>query len=260
MLVLSRRPDETITFPTLGIAVQILRIDGQTARIGIEAPRSVPIVRGELAKEPAAGTPLTIAAPVSPAVEMPGKLGHHLRGQLNTATVALYVAQRQLQAGRTPEAEDTIQQALNTLARLEAELNRKQAPKAPPTPSACIKALVVEDNPCESALLTSYLQLSGVQAEHVPDGRDALDYLSSNPRPDVVLLDMRLPRCDGPATLSAIRANEALADLKVFAVTGSAPTEYNLPPGRGGVDGWFRKPLNPVQIVETLKKVLTVPN
>lgn len=254
MLVLSRRPDETITFPTLGIAIQILRVDGQTARIGIEAPRSVPIVRGELATMPA------ITPVLTPAVEQPGKLGHHVRGQLNTATIALYVAQRQLQAGNTPEAEDTIQQALNTLARLEAELNNKQAPNAPPRPASCIKALVVEDNPCESALLTSYLQLSGVDVEHVPDGRDALDYLSSHPRPDVVLLDMRLPRCDGPATLSAIRANEALADLKVFAVTGSAPTEYNLPPGRGGVDGWFRKPLNPVQIVETLKKVVAVHN
>jgi len=48
MLVLSRRLDEMICFPDLGITVRVVGIHGATVRLGIEAPREVKILRGEL--------------------------------------------------------------------------------------------------------------------------------------------------------------------------------------------------------------------
>ena len=48
MLVLSRREEQTITFPDLGITIQVLRTGGHQVRIGIDAPRSVRVLRGEL--------------------------------------------------------------------------------------------------------------------------------------------------------------------------------------------------------------------
>src|SRR5437868_4910960 len=39
MLVLARRPEEKILFPTLGITIEILRVTGQVVRVGVEAPR-----------------------------------------------------------------------------------------------------------------------------------------------------------------------------------------------------------------------------
>lgn len=48
MLVLSRREDDKILFPNLGISVQIVRIDGKKARVGVQAPRDVHILRHEL--------------------------------------------------------------------------------------------------------------------------------------------------------------------------------------------------------------------
>jgi carbon storage regulator CsrA len=48
MLVLSRRTNEEITFPVLGISVEVLRIEGGKVRLGIRAPRSVRVLRGEL--------------------------------------------------------------------------------------------------------------------------------------------------------------------------------------------------------------------
>ncbi len=53
MLVLTRREDQTITFPELGITLQILRVGGQQVRIGIDAPRDVRVLRGELTEEQA---------------------------------------------------------------------------------------------------------------------------------------------------------------------------------------------------------------
>lgn len=49
MLVLSRREDQTIVFPDLGITVRVLRPGKHHVRLGIEAPESIRILRGELA-------------------------------------------------------------------------------------------------------------------------------------------------------------------------------------------------------------------
>ena len=49
MLVLSRRPQEKILFPGTGISIEIVKTKGNTVRVGIEAPSSVRILRGEIA-------------------------------------------------------------------------------------------------------------------------------------------------------------------------------------------------------------------
>lgn len=51
MLVLSRRPDEQIVFPELGISIKVIRTKGNQVRLGIQAPETIRILRGELAFE-----------------------------------------------------------------------------------------------------------------------------------------------------------------------------------------------------------------
>jgi carbon storage regulator CsrA len=48
MLVLSRRKNESIEFPELGITVEVIRVKGNAVRLGIKAPDRVRILRGEL--------------------------------------------------------------------------------------------------------------------------------------------------------------------------------------------------------------------
>jgi len=48
MLVLSRRIDETIVLPDLGITIKVVKVEGKTVSIGIEAPEQIQILRGEL--------------------------------------------------------------------------------------------------------------------------------------------------------------------------------------------------------------------
>jgi carbon storage regulator CsrA len=242
MLVLSRRPRQSIEFPHLGISVQVLRVNGQTVRVGVEAPRSVAVQRGEL-------EPFDVPPP-APDVAA-SRARHHLRGCLNTAMMSLYLAQRQLHSGLAGDADGALQQALDQMEKLEGELAAASAQAKKPARRP-IRALLVEDNPHESALLESYLRLSGVDVANASDGHEALDYLSTHEPPDAVLLDMRLPRCDGPTTVAAIRGNPNYSRLKIFAVSGSRPEEVGVPAGPGGVDGWFTKPLNPARLVDTL--------
>lgn len=48
MLVLSRKANETVEFPELGISVEVVRVNGSIVRLGVKAPDSVRILRGEL--------------------------------------------------------------------------------------------------------------------------------------------------------------------------------------------------------------------
>lgn len=245
MLIITRRTKQSIEFPTLGISIQVLRVLGRAVRVGIQAPRSIPIFREELEPHLAASADLPEQPPLGN--EAARRARHALRGRLNTATLALYLAQRQLEAGLSADAGSTLRHALAELQRLEGELaGSGQAP------SRRIRALLVEDNAHESALLEGYLRLHGVDVVTVGDGDEALDYLATHELPDAVLLDMRLPRRDGAATLAAIRADPALAGLKVFAVSGRQPEEVGIPAGPAGVDAWFSKPLNPAQLMDTL--------
>jgi CheY-like chemotaxis protein len=83
-----------------------------------------------------------------------------------------------------------------------------------------------------------------------------LDYLRTHEKPDVVLLDMGLPRLDGAATLREIRREPAFADLKVIGVSGHHPEEYNLEPSPRGIHRWFQKPVDPTALLRELKAVV----
>jgi CheY-like chemotaxis protein len=107
--------------------------------------------------------------------------------------------------------------------------------------------------------LALLLRRGGVNVDTAGDGVDALDYLRSNARPDVILLDMGLPRCDGPTAVRAIRQDPACAGVKIVAVSGHAAGDFDLPQGPAGVDRWFQKPLDPGELILDLRRECGTP-
>lgn len=95
-----------------------------------------------------------------------------------------------------------------------------------------MKILLVEDN-FEHLRLTKYiLRHNNVPGEVyvVRDGQEALDYLynrhrftdrSANPRPQLVLLDLNIPRIDGKEVLRQIKSDDALKDISVVILSSS---------------------------------------
>src|SRR5215217_8218956 len=79
--------------------------------------------------------------------------------------------------------------------------------------------LVVDDDPdtCESLVL--FLQKSNHEAVCASDGREAMAMLTQR-RPDLVLLDLRLPEMDGIAFLNVVRSYLQWIELPVIVITG----------------------------------------
>jgi carbon storage regulator CsrA len=243
MLVISRRPEERIVFPTLGVTLQIVRVKNNVVRVGIEAPPEVRVLREELVDKPPAQVP---AAP------RPAGLPHAQRNKLNKATLLLHLLQRQLESSCRGAAQQT-------LAKVIEALEAVGAPGGKPKPPKRCRTLVVDDEKNERELLAGLLNMHGCECVTAADGEEALAYLDKNLRPDFVLLDMRMPRCDGPRTLEQIRRDPRFAGLKIFAISGTTPEDAGLQVGPEGVDAWFQKPLNPRQLWEVMQQDLNRP-
>jgi carbon storage regulator CsrA len=251
MLVLSRKENEKVLFPHLGIALQILRVNGGKVRLGLEAPSDVSIVRYEIA------SPEQIDEFSERLQQSASNLDHEARNRLQTTLLALCVIQKQLARNLTDDAEATLGELIAQMQGLEREVSSNgKGRRAADRPRR--RALIVEDNSNEQRLLASYLALSGYDVDTVDDGMKALDWLASHDRPDAVVMDMQLPRLGGAAAVGVLRSDPRFRGLKVYAVSGMDRRDAHVPVGPEGVDHWFAKPLDPQLLVERMNAELAL--
>ena len=178
-----------------------------------------------------------------------------MRNRLNAAVLAVEMLRLQLAAGDTVAAEEPLDKVVNELRALAMMLQSESTTTPAPASTRVRrpwKALLVEDNANESNLLAGYLRMTGFQVDTAGDGADALDYLHSHDRPDVVLLDMLMPRLDGPTTIGRIRRDPSLEGMKIYAVSGTSPKRFDVQTGPGGIDRWFSKPVDPRELVRQI--------
>jgi carbon storage regulator CsrA len=266
MLVLSRGRNDKVVFPTLGISVEILRVAGNKVRLGIEAPHEIPVHRHEITQRMEAQgehhAAETLKFP-NAAEALAAKLTHATRNRLNAAALGLHLLHQKIETGDLNDAESTIFKIFNELKAIETQLDgpseRKAATPAKATAAEELhhRALVVEDDDNERELLAGCLRVSGFDVDTAADGLQAMVRLTER-APDVVLLDMRMPRFDGRKTISAIRSNPEYRDLKLFAVSGMRPEDMDVSLGPNGVDRWFTKPLNPKALIDALRDELHI--
>lgn len=244
MLVLSRRESEKILFPNIRTTIHILRSQKGLVRVGIDAPKHIKILRHEIENNT-----LPEADESPPGIDT--LLNHRQRNRLNEVALALHLCQQYLQADQAAAGEAALERALNVLKKLDQELDTL-AGDPPPTPP--LRALVVDDEPNERELLAGVLRMNGCQVESAKDGCDALEYLSTHICPDVLLLDIRMPRCDGYEMLNRIRKDSRYDRVRVFVISGTAPrTDPQTPAARKLFDGWFTKPLDPKRLWEEMR-------
>ena len=96
-----------------------------------------------------------------------------------------------------------------------------------------IRLAVVEDNPADVYILCKALQQIGLRftVDHLQDGEVALDFFlqqgnyAAAQRPDVIILDLNLPRINGDEVLRRVRLHPDLRDLPVIVLSTSDTAE-----------------------------------
>lgn len=111
--------------------------------------------------------------------------------------------------------------------------------------------LLVEDNPGDQKLVSLALR-SNPRVKHlhiVDDGDKALSFLRRSgsygeaPRPDLILLDLNIPRRDGCQVLREIRADESLSEIPVVVMTSSDSPHDVMRCYRNGANAFVTKPI-----------------
>jgi DNA-binding response OmpR family regulator len=114
------------------------------------------------------------------------------------------------------------------------------------------KILIVEDDLESAAILEAYLRRDGFDVAAAHDGERALQ-LHAQWRPDLVLLDVMLPRLGGTEVLSGIRR---AGDTPVIMVTAMGDEPDKLGALRYGADDYVVKPYSPKEVVARVHAVL----
>jgi two-component system response regulator len=126
--------------------------------------------------------------------------------------------------------------------------------------------LLVEDNPADVEITRRALRESQAPVELivVRDGQEAVDYLLRRGdhagsagwrQPDLILLDLNLPRLSGREVLERLRANEALRSVPVVVLTTSNRPEDVRSSYAAGANTYIEKPQDFGQFVEVLRTV-----
>lgn len=126
--------------------------------------------------------------------------------------------------------------------------------------------LLVEDNPDDELLTLRALQKSNILNEVVVarDGAEAVDYLFGKGvytgrdlllMPQVILLDLRLPKMDGLEVLQQIREDERTRLLPVVVLTSSDEEQDIVDSYRLGANSYIRKPVDFAQFTEAVRQL-----
>lgn len=113
-------------------------------------------------------------------------------------------------------------------------------------------ALIAEDDAEVASILDAYLMREGLRTVRAGDGLTAID-LHRKLKPDIVLLDVKMPKSDGYEVLAAIRQQ---GETPVIMVTALDEDLDKLQALRIGADDYVVKPFNPLEVVARVKAVL----
>lgn len=122
--------------------------------------------------------------------------------------------------------------------------------------------LLVEDDPDHEALAIRALRKANVANEIkvARDGAEAIEYMQGiaegkNPMPQLVLLDLKLPKVEGLDVLRNIRAADKTALLPVVVLTSSDEERDIVASYRLGVNSYIRKPVNFSDFAEATRQL-----
>ncbi len=118
--------------------------------------------------------------------------------------------------------------------------------------SQAMSVLVVDDSPSVRLALTNLLRRSGHTVRTACDGLEALELLAAGPAPDIMLVDVDMPRMDGFDFLAAVKSQEAHWDAPVVMHTSRSDPQSREKARALGADGYLVKPCSDRDMLRVL--------
>jgi CheY-like chemotaxis protein len=131
----------------------------------------------------------------------------------------------------------------------------------PHEPPRTIDVLLVEDDPGDTLMIREAFEHHSIPHElhHVPDGVEAMAFLhgegkhAGSPRPDLILLDLNLPRMDGRQVLKEVKTNPDLSAIPIVVLTTSEADEDILRSYELHANAYVTKPVDFDQFIEAVR-------
>lgn len=117
------------------------------------------------------------------------------------------------------------------------------------------KILVVDDTPSIRFLIRTNLELEGYIVREAVDGQDCLDQVAEAV-PDLITIDVVMPRRDGVSTVTALRADPRTAGVPIVMVSTQGQQADIRRGTEAGVDAYVVKPFDPDELVAVVRRLL----
>jgi carbon storage regulator CsrA len=279
MLVLGRRANQSIVFPSCGITIRILELNGKVAKVGIDAPRSIEVMRGELVGSQSS----QVSDAFSPNIY--GSTGYvetsnslevenivyepvlQLSQRIAEIKIGLHAFQQLRAAGKETQADMLLSDMLSELALLDkdcmdqAPASRAKSTSYPSTISEPFRSydlnrigpsrrspvtiLIVDTSSSSGMFETTACTFHGCQICSVNSLESARQSIAAGEGFDYIVCNSDEEEFGDLDLARTIRADSRYQDTRIFVTTRSLGVLASLNEANTiGIDGWLAKPLN----------------
>lgn len=116
------------------------------------------------------------------------------------------------------------------------------------------KILIVEDEPDNMETLSAYLEFKNYDIAKAVDGEEALKKVKKE-KPDVVVLDLSIPKIDGWEVAKRIRNDQTTKDIIIIAFSAMALPHEMEKALSNGCDAFLPKPMSPDVLITEIEKI-----
>lgn len=118
--------------------------------------------------------------------------------------------------------------------------------------------LIVDDEPVNLLVITNHLNLAGFEIYTASNGPEALELLEKEPLPDLILLDIMMPRMTGYEVCNILREKYTLSELPIILLTAKTQIQDMLIGFEFGANDYLKKPFDKRELLARIDNLLTL--
>jgi len=159
-------------------------------------------------------------------------------------------------AGATILGDGSIVLILDIMALVRGGAPVVELKNAMPTPTDSRPlALVVDDSITVRRVMEKFLERNGLRVVTARDGLDAISVLRDH-KPDIILLDIEMPRMDGYEFAAHVRNDERVADVPIIMITSRVGDKHRARAIEIGVNDYLGKPYQDAKLLDAITRLL----